>query len=43
MVEGFSRKLLFAFKVPVDSAFFQARGLHEVGQSSALIAFLVED
>src|ERR1700730_313608 len=43
MVEGFSRKLLLALKVPVNSAFFQARGLHEVGQSSAVIPFLIED
>src|ERR1700676_1016743 len=43
MVEGFSRKLLLAPKVPVDSAFFQARGLHEVGQGSAVIPFLIEE
>src|SRR4029077_13627406 len=43
VVEGVSRKLFFALKVPVNPAFFQTSGSHEIGKCSALISFLIED
>src|SRR4029077_7136337 len=43
VVEGVSRKLLFALKVPVDSAFFETSGSLEIGEVGAVISFLIED
>jgi hypothetical protein len=43
VLERFSRKLLLAFKVPVDSAFFQSCRSHEIGEGGAVIPFLIED
>src|ERR1700692_4873183 len=43
VVEGVSRKLFFALKVPVNPAFFETRSPHEVGKCSAVISFLIED
>src|ERR1700689_140945 len=43
VVEGVSRKLLLAPKMPVDSALFQPGRSHEVGKRSAVISFLIED
>jgi hypothetical protein len=43
VVEGVSRKLFFALKVPVYSAFFETSGSHEIGKCSAGVAFLIED
>src|ERR1700722_14138221 len=43
VVEGVSRKLFFALKVPVNAAFFEACSSHEIGKGSALVSFLVKD
>jgi hypothetical protein len=38
-----ARDLFFALKVPVDPAFFETGGSHEIGKRSALVHFLIED
>src|SRR6266568_1805288 len=43
VVEGVSRKLFLALKVPVNPTFFKTSGPHEIGKRSALISFLIED
>src|SRR5207302_4082808 len=43
VVEGLSRKLLLAFKMPVDTAFFQPRRPHKVGHGGTVIASLIKD
>src|SRR6202162_1589846 len=43
VVEGVSRKFFFALKVPVNPAFFQTSGSHEIGKCSAVVSFLIED
>src|SRR5215469_726557 len=43
VVEGLGRKSLLAIKVPVDSTFFQACRLHEIGQRGTVISSLIED
>src|SRR5467141_915001 len=43
VVEGVSRKLFFALKVPVDPAFFETSGSHEIGKRSAVVSFLIKD
>src|SRR6266853_956422 len=43
VVEGVSRRFFFALKVPVNPAFFETGGSHEVGKCSAAIPFPIED
>jgi hypothetical protein len=43
VVEGVSRKLFFALKVPVNPAFFQTSSSHEIGKCSAVVSSLIED
>jgi hypothetical protein len=43
VVEGVSRKLFFALKVPVNPAFFQTSGSHKIGKCGAVVSFLIED
>ena len=43
MVEGLSCELFFALKVPVNPAFFETGGSHEIGKCSAVVSFLIED
>ena len=37
VLEGVSRKLFFALKVPVNPAFFQTSGSHEIGKRSNIL------
>src|ERR1700675_5174313 len=43
VVEGVSRKFFFALKVPVNPAFFQTSGSHEIRKCSAVVSFSIED
>jgi hypothetical protein len=42
VIKGFSSQFLLAVEMTVDSAFFEAGCLHEIGEGIALIALLVE-
>lgn len=41
--EGFFGELLFAIKMTVDSTFFEACRLHEIGEGSAVISSLIKE
>src|ERR1700722_4305259 len=43
VVESLSRELFFALKVPVNPAFFETGGSHEIGECGAVVSFLIED
>ena len=43
IVEGFSGELFLVLKVPVDAAFFEVGGGHDVGEGTALVAALIEE
>src|SRR5579863_9278039 len=43
IVEGFRSQLLLALEMPVDAAFLQASGLHQVRHGRALKSLLIEE